>query len=134
MPANTAPIFPVAPSVGIATLVTPTAVTSRANITGTTNLTQLTATSTNGTRVDRIEITATGASTAAGLIFVWIYNGTTSYLVDEIAVSAITPSTTAAAFTTYVDYTTMVLPPTFQLYVSSTISQNFTVVAYGGTY
>jgi hypothetical protein len=68
------------------------------------------------------------------LIFVWIYNGTTSYLVDEIAVSAVTPSTTAAAFTTYVDYTTMVLPPTFQLYVSSTISQNFTVVAYGGTY
>ena len=132
MPANTTPNFPLTPVVGLASITT--ALTSRANITGTTGLTQLTATSTNGTRVDRIEVTATGASTAAGIVFVWIYNGTTSYLVDEITISAVTPSTTLPAATAYVDYTTMVLPSTYQLYVSTTITQNLNVAAYGGTY
>lgn len=133
MPANTSPIFPLTPTIGIATLTSPTAVTSRANITGTTNLTKLTDTTTNGLRVDRIEITAKGTS-SLGVLSVWMYNGTTSFLVDEIAITAVTPSNTAVAFTTYVDYTTMVLPPTYQLYVSVTIAQDLNIVAYAGAY
>ena len=136
MPANTSPIFPLAPIVGIATLTSATAITSRANITGTTGLTQLTATSTNGTRIDAITITAKG-TTVANTVDIWIYNGTTSYLFAEIAVSAVTPSTTTASFTTTQTFNNLTLPPTYQLYISEqvgTTSADFNIYALGGTY
>lgn len=138
MAANTVSITPVAPVIGIATLVTPTALTTRTNITGTTGLTQLTPTTTNGKKVPLITVQSTGNS-SAGSLFIWLYNGTTSYLMDEILITAITASTTVAAFTTYRDYTTywnssIVLPPTYQLYVSITVQQNMTILAHGGDY
>lgn len=133
MPANTSPIFPVSPVVGIATLTSPTAVTSRANVTGVTGLTSLTPTSTNGKRIDKIEVTSKGTS-SAGSLFVWLYDGTTSYLMDEILISAITPSTTVAAFTTSVSYSSLVLPPTYRLYISVSVAQDLNVFAFGGDY
>jgi hypothetical protein len=136
MPANIAPIFPVTPIVGIATLTAATAITSRANITGTTGLVQLTATSTNGTKIDAITVEAKG-TTVANIISIWIYNGTTSYLYAEIAVTAITPSTTTTAFTSTTTFNNLVLPPTYQLYISEqvgTTSADFNVIAFGGQY
>jgi hypothetical protein len=136
MPANTTPIFPLAPIVGIATLTGATAITSRANITGTTGLVKLTDTSTNGTRIDAITVTAKG-TTVANTISVWIYNGTTSFLYAELAVTAITPSTTTLAFTSTTTFNNLTLPPTFQLYISEqvgTTSADFNIYAFGGTY
>lgn len=136
MPANTSPIFPVSPIIGIATLTSATAVTSRANITGTTGLVQLTATSTNGTKIDAITVTAKG-TTVANIVDIWIYNGTTSYLYAEIPVSAITPSTTVQAFTTTVTFSNLVLPSTYQLYISEqvgTTSADLNIIAFGGAY
>jgi len=136
MPANTTPIFPVTPIVGIATLTSATAITSRANITGTTGLVQLTATSTNGTRVDAITVEAKG-TTVANIISIWMYNGTTSYLYTEIPVTAITPSTTVSAFTSTTTFANLVIPPTYQLYISEqvgTSSADFNVYAFGGQY
>jgi len=136
MAANTSPIFPLSPIVGIATLTAATAITSRANITGTTGLVQLTATSTNGTKIDAITVTAKG-TTVANTIDVWIYNGTTSYLYTEIPVTAITPSTTTTAFTSTVTFANLVLPATYQLYISEqvgTTSADFNVIAFGGQY
>ena len=133
MPANTAPIFAVAPVIGIATLTSPSAISSRTNITGTTGLTELTPTSTNGKRVDRILVQAK-ETTVAGLLWVWIYNGTTSYLFDEISISAVTGSTTVEGATASASYDDLVLPPTYKLYVSSTIDQDLNVFAFGGDY
>ena len=138
MAANTAAITPMSPVIGIATLVSPTALTSRANITGTTGLTQLTPTSTNGKKVPLITVQST-ATSVVGSLFIWLFNGTTSYLIDEIIISAITPGTTVAGFNTYRDYTSywnssIVLPPTYQLYVSVTVQQNLTILAHGGDY
>lgn len=133
MPANTAPIFALTPVVGIATLTSPTAVTSRANISGTTNLTLLVNSDTNGTTVSTIVVTAKG-NTAAGTVGIWLYDGSTSYLFDEIVVSAVTASTTVPSFTSSKDYSTLVLPSTVDLYVSSTIVQDFNIVALGGSY
>ena len=133
MAAGTSPIFPNAPIVGIASLVSNTAVTSRAVITGTANLTQLTATSTNGTRVDAITVKAQGNSTA-GLLDIWIYNGTSSYLYDEIAYGTVTANTTTVSNVATNTYTTLTLPPTYQLYVSQQVSSNVSVCAFGGTY
>src|SRR5574343_121719 len=133
MAANTSPIFPLTPIIGIATLTTPTAVTSRSNIAGTTNLTQLTATSTDGARVDRIHMHSKGNS-SAGSLFIWIYDGTTSHLFDEILISAVTASNTVASFDSFNNYTTLVLPATYKLYVSVTVQQDCNVFACGGTY
>ena len=136
MAANITPIFPVSPIVGIATLTAATAITSRANITGTTGLVQLTATSTNGTKIDAITVQAKG-TTVANIIDIWIYNGTTSYLYAEISVSAITPSTTTVAFTSTTTFNNLVLPPTYQLCISEqvgTTSADFNIIAFGGQY
>ena len=118
------------PIVGFASVTT--ALTERTNITGTTGLTQLTATSTEGTRIDGISIKA-AATSAAGLIFIWHYDGTTSRLVDELICTAITGSATLAGDYNYKSYVNFNLPPTHQLYTSTTITQNYNVFAYGGT-
>jgi hypothetical protein len=136
MASNTSPIFPLTPIVGIATLTAATAITSRANITGTTGLVQITATSTNGTKIDAITVEAKG-TTVANIVSVWIYNGTTSYLYAEIPVTAITPSTTVSAFTSTTTFANLVLPPTYQLYISEqvgTTSADFNIYAFGGQY
>ena len=138
MAANTAPIFPLTPVIGIATLVAPTAITSRANITGTTGLVQLTATSTNGTKVPMITVKGSATSVATNL-FIWLYNGTTSYLFDEIDIPVQTAGNTSDSYFTAKNYellygASIVLPPTYQLYVSVSVQQNLNVFAYGGQY
>ncbi len=134
MAANTIPIFPVSPVIGVAALSSPSPITSRLNISGTTGLTQLTPTSSDGKRIDRIQVHYNGNSTAS-TVFIWIYDGTTSYLFDEISISAVTASTTVQAFDTFNNYTTLVLPSSYKLYVSTTVSsQVFTVFAFGGDY
>jgi hypothetical protein len=133
MPASTSPIFPNVPIIGIASLVSATPVTSRAQITGTTGLVKLTDTSTNGTRIDAIEVVAQGNSTA-GLQTIWIYNGTTSYMFDEISIPTATANTTTLASANTITYTTLVLPPTYQLYVSQQVASNVSIFAFGGQY
>lgn len=133
MAANTSPIFPSVPYIGIATLTSATAITSRANITGTTGLTKLTDTSTNGTRVDAITVKGK-ATTVASNVFIWLYNGTTSFLIDEIDVTATTAGNTADSFLLTKTYSTLVLPPTYQLYISETVQTDLNVLAYGGQY
>ena len=139
MAANTSPIFPLTPVIGIATLVSPTAITTRTNITGTTGLTQLTPTSSFGKKVPLITIQSTQTTSVAGLLSIWMYNGTTSYLIDEIPITAVTASTTSVGFSVQRDYSTLwnssiTLPPTYQLYVSVTVQQNLTILAHGGDY
>lgn len=133
MPANTAPIFPLSPVIGIATLTAPAAVAARTNIVGTTGLTQLTPTSVNGKRVDSIRIRCKATSVATNL-FVWLYNGTTSHLIDEISVPVTTASTTSAAYTSETLYENMVLPATYQLFISVSVAQDLNVFCHGGDY
>jgi hypothetical protein len=133
MAANTSPIFPLAPVVGIATLTTATAITSRANITGTTGLVQLTPESTNGKRIDSIAVKGK-ATTVASNIFIWIYNGTTSFLFDEIDAPAVTAGNTTDSTLVQKTYLSLVLPPTYQLFISETVQTDVNVFALGGDY
>lgn len=127
------PVFAQTPVIGIATLTSPSAVTSRANITGVTGLTKLTDTTTNGLRVDGITVKGKGTS-IAGVVFVWLYDGTTSYIIDEIDVSAVTGSTTLASFVGSKYPSGWILKPTQQLYVSISTVQDVNVFAFGGAY
>lgn len=133
MAANVSPIFPVSPLIGIATLTAPTAITLRTNIVGVTGLVALVPVSTNGKRVDSITVKAK-ATTAAGILSVWLYNGTTSFLYDEFDIPGVGVSTTVDSFSLKRNYTDLVLPPTYQLYVSVTVANELNVFANGGDY
>lgn len=130
--ANTfAPPFPQTPILGAASITT--ALTARTNITGTTGLTLLVASQTNGFRLDAISIKAS-ATSAAGQVFVWLYDGTTARLIDEILQTAITGSTTVASDYNIKQYQNFNVPTNTSLYVSGTITQNYNVTAYGAAY
>ena len=133
MAANTSPVFPLTPIVGIGSLQSATAITARTPITGTTGLVQLTATSTNGTRIDQITVKAS-ATSVANNVFIWVYNGTTSYLFDEFDITAITAANTTDSAVLTKTYTFLTLPPTYQLYISQTVQSNLVVFAFGGQY
>lgn len=127
------PVFAQTPKLFVATLTSPTAVTSRANITGTTGLTKLTDLQTNGLRVDSIQVVSKGTS-SDGIVFVWLYDGTTSYLWDQIDISAVTGSTTLDSIAVSKTYTSKNLTPSQQLYVSISVTQDVNVFLDGGAY
>lgn len=133
MAANTTPIFPSTPLVGIATLTAAAAITSRANIVGVTGLVQLTPASVNGKRIDNITVKGK-ATSVASILSVWIYNATTSFLFDEFDIAAVVASNTADSVVVSRNYTNLVLPPTFQLYISETVQTDLNVFAFGGDY
>ena len=148
MAVTSTPIFVQTPFVQSLSLAAQTACTTRAptataSLAGA-NIIQFVNTSTNGLRIDSIKVqacsTSITAATAANLVQIWVWDGTNAYLNDEIAVTAVTPSTTAAAFTTlYVYAQPLVLPSTYKLYASLTVTTTASttallVTAYGGQY
>lgn len=131
MSANTQPRFPVSPIIGIGNTIA--TLTARSNITGTSGITACTNTSTNGIRVDAITVKLAATSSAAQ-VQIYIYDGTTSFLFDEIPVSAVTVSNTVAAYVYTRTYSYLVLPPTYRIYAATTIGQNTNVFVHGGEY
>lgn len=114
---------------GIATLTSPTPITTRTSITGTTGLVQLKGTSANGTKIYEIKYKAT-ATLVAGLLSIWRYNGTTAYLEDEITITNTTaPSNTAPSITDKRTYDNLALLPTESLWISVTVANAMNVFA-----
>ena len=147
MSTNTHPIFPAAPYAITAPLTATTACTTRAPTAtaglAAANIVALCPVSASGLRVDKITVqaasSAIGAPTAAQIVGIWLHDGTTAYLIDEFAVTVVTPSTTAVAFTLSKSYTTLVIPAAFSLYMSTTITTTanttaLSVSVFGGTY
>lgn len=133
MAANTTPIFtltPVASGVRIST--------ANTNRDGTGTLGSVKTGGTNGTRIDRVVITATGTTTA-GMIRLFIDDGGgTIKAIKEISVTAITPSGTLAAFT-YEWFRNdslplVVLPNGYILKAGTNNAESFDVMAFGGDY
>ncbi len=147
MTAGTAPIFPATPYAITASLAAVTACTTRApTVTASlaaANISILCPASANGLRVDKIQVQACSSSftapTVAQTVLIWMWDGTTAYVIDEILVGAATPSTTAAAFNTAKSYTNLVLPATFALYMSTSVTTTASTTAlsvslFGGAY
>lgn len=147
MSANQAPIYPASPYMVSTSLAAVTASTTRAptvtaSLTGA-NIFALIPISTNGIRVDKIQVQACSsvitAPTTAQTVLIWAWDGTTAWVIDEIPVVVTVPSTTAVAFNTFHQYTNLVLPPNWGLYVSTTVTTTavtnaLLVVAFGGAY
>lgn len=133
-------ITPQNPYCSFANLIAAAALTSRAPITGVGGLTSLVPTQTNGVQINQLRVKVASSSTginAALSVYVWIYNGTTSVLFDEIVLGTATSSTTAASYQTDVYYNGFILPSTHSLYVSESVLSNSTltgiiVMAFGG--
>lgn len=131
MPANTTPIFPLTPVVGVGQCTV-----ANANRDGTGTLVDVITGTTNGTRISRITIKAT-VTTTAGMIRLYIYNTTNTRLWREIAVSAITPSATVAAFEqtlTLSGEDALILPSGYILKASTEKAEAINVIAEGGNY
>lgn len=130
MATTNTPIFaqtPFAKSLGLIT--TPACTTRAPTVTASlagANIIELAPISTNGRRIDSIEVCGaasgiTGA-TVACLVGIWLWDGTTAYLIDEIPVTAQTPSSTAVAFTTTKYYTDLMMPAAYKLFASTTVT------------
>jgi len=113
---------------GNATLTSPTAITSRANIAGITGLVALKPVTTNGAKVYEINWKSKGTS-SAGMLSIWRYDGTTSFLMDELPIAGVTPSTTVASESNKKTYANLALKSTEALYCSVTVAQDLNVFA-----
>jgi len=71
--------------------------TANTNRNGTGTIVTVFTAGSSGSRIDDIYITATGTTTA-GVVRLFLNDGTNTYLFEEILVTAITPSTTVAVF------------------------------------
>lgn len=123
-------VLPQGPTIANLSLAAVTACTTRAptataGLAGA-NIFLLVPTSTNGVRIDKILAkgcsTSFVAATVAQTITIWEWDGVTAFPIDEMLVTAVTPSTTAASYQGQVAYTNFILPATHALYASTSIT------------
>jgi hypothetical protein len=133
VPANTTPIFTLVPIIGRARIST-----ANASRDGTGTLGTIVTGATDGTRIDRIIITAT-VSTTAGMIRLFINDGTNIRAFREVPVTVITVGASTPAFTaTIISPDTqaplLVLPSGYILAAGTHNAESFDVLALGGAY
>jgi hypothetical protein len=87
----------------------------------------------SGSRIDEINIVATGTTTA-GAVRLWVYTGSTYYLLSETLVTATTPSTAQAVFSSVSTYNNLMLPNGYSLRATTNNSESFNVIAFGGDF
>ncbi len=88
----------------------------------------------SGSRIERVQIKAQ-ATTTAGMVRLFVHNGTTSYLLTEIQVAPATPSGTLSAYeATFVFDGGLVIPTGYSLRASTNNAESFNVIALGGDF
>lgn len=121
--------FVATPKVGLATI-------SAANtsLTGSGTIGTVFSAGANGSRIERCVVKAIGATTA-GMVRLFIHNGTAATLLTEIPVAAITPSGTLPAFeTTLVFDGGLVIPTGYSLRAATHNAESFQLTALGGDF
>lgn len=128
----TSPVFTASPKAGVAQLTA-----ANTNRDGTGTLVDLFTAGASGSRIEHVEIVA-ASSTTAGVVRLFLYDGTNSRLIKEVLVTAATPSTSVPVFSTSLDFSTqgkvILLPSGYKLQASTHNAETFNVVAYGGDF
>lgn len=124
----TTPIFTKTPQMGIAAISA-----ANTNRDGTGTIVDVITGAAVGTRIERITIAAT-STTTAGVVRLYLYDGTNTRLWKEVLVAAVTPSTTVSPFQSILSNQGLNLPSTFKLRASTNNAESFNVVAEGGSY
>lgn len=86
----------------------------------------------SGSRIDRVRIKAS-ATTTAGVIRLFIYDGTNTYFYKDVLVTAATPSTTVQSWEADITLS-LDLPATWHLKASTHNAEAFKIFALGGDY
>jgi hypothetical protein len=123
------------PKFGSATLTT-----ADTSLTAPTTVGTIVSAGASGTRIDYIDIQGV-ATTVAGLINLFVYDGTTYVLWQQVPVQVVTSSTTVPAFAAYLSSNSnanimpLTLPTGYSLRATTTIAQTgVRVTAYGGDF
>lgn len=101
--------------------------TANTNRDGTGTIATIFTAGSSGSRVDDIVIQATGTTTA-GMVRLFLHDGTNARLWAEVPVSAVTPSATVAAFATALVNQALVLPSGWSLRASTNNAETFNVL------
>jgi hypothetical protein len=128
----TAPAFAATPRCAVVQ-----ATAANANRDGSGTIATLLTAGASGSRIERVRIQAAGTTTA-GVVRLFIHDGSSARLIREAMVTAITPSTSIAAFSADVDFSgpdqVLVLPTGYSLRVSTHNAETFNVFAIGGDF
>ena len=125
------PAFVATPKVGIMAIST-----ANTNRDGTGTIGTVLSAGASGSRIENVNIKATGTTTA-GMVRLFIHDGSTAHLLIEIPVIAITPAATLPAFQATVsaqnsDVFPLIIPTGYSLRASTNNAESFNVIAQGG--
>lgn len=88
-----------------------------------------------GSKVEEIKVKARGTTTAGMVrIFLWDGSGTDGHLIEEIPVSAITPSATVETFEATITYTNLVVKSGWSITASTHAAETFGVFVSGADF
>ena len=91
------------------------------------NITTLGSAGASGTKITQIDITPAG-TVVAGLVNVFLYDGSAYHLHESVTIAAQTLSTTAAPVKQSFYYDNLVLPSGWSLRVTNTVSGNVSLI------
>jgi len=121
----TAPVFASTPKLGTAAIST-----ANTNRDGTGTIGTVLTAGASGTKINEIRIEASAATTA-GIVRLFIFDGTNTRLFYEQLVAAITPSASVKVFESTLLFDNLVLPTGHQLRASTHNAEAFNVFALG---
>lgn len=104
---------------------------------GTGTLVDVFAAGSSGSRIEHIDLAAIGTTTA-GVLRLFLHDGSTSRLWKELLVTAITPSASVAVWATSINCSALssllLLPANWKLQASTHNAESFVVTAFGGDF
>lgn len=122
----TNPVFAVTPRIGSANISV-----ADSSYTSPTSFATVISGGSNGTRISEIVVKC-AATSAAGIVRIFLYDGSNYRLFDEIVVSAATGSATVSTNRVFVGYTSLILPSSnWSLVATTSVSQSINVIAFG---
>lgn len=123
------PNYAGAPAVGVAVVST-----ANTNRDGSGTLGTVLTAGASGSRVDTIVVQATGTTTA-GMVRLFVHDGTNARLWREVEIGAVTPSGTVRAFRSEIELDQpLLLPPNWSLRASTHNAESFNVIAIGANF
>ena len=87
----------------------------------------------SGSRIDEVWVTATGTTTT-NTVRLFVHTGSTYFLLEEIVVTAITPTAGTQTYTTTLTFNTLVLPSGHSLRATTNNAETYHVLAFGGDF
>lgn len=131
MTPNTKPIFVLTPHIGAVSIST-----ANTNRDGTGTIGTCFTAGANGSRINRVTVKS-NETPGAGMVRLYLHDGSSYYLWKESKVTAITPSATVKTFEEIIPLqgeNALVLPSGWSLRASTHLADTFLVIAEGGDY